>query len=59
MLEGLVNGGFCYAMPQKVRELFGDYGAAEKIALALAATFLLQKMQLFLGFDARGDHTML
>src|SRR6202030_2025210 len=57
--ERLVNCRLCYAALQKLGELLGNCRAAEKVTLPLAATFLLQKMQLFLGFHALGHHAML
>ena len=51
--------GFCYAAFQKLRELLGDHGTAKKVTLALAATFFLEKVQLFLGLHAFGDHAVL
>jgi len=50
---------FCYAAFQKLRELLGNYRAAEKVSLALAAAFSLEKMQLFLGLHALGDDAVL
>ena len=48
-----------YAAFQKLSQLLGNYGAAEKVALALAAIFLSQKMELFLGLHALGHYAVL
>jgi hypothetical protein len=50
---------FCYAAFQKPGELLGNYGAAEKVSLAFAATFFLKKVELFLGLHALGDYAVL
>lgn len=53
-----MHNRFCYAALQKFGELFGNYRTAEKVSLAFAASFFLQKMQLFLGLHALGDYAM-
>src|SRR3984885_7414389 len=58
-LEGLVHNRISYAAFQKLGELFSNYGAAKKVSLALAASFFLQKVELFLGLHALGDYAML
>lgn len=55
-ISGLVHHCLGYAAFQKLSELLGNYGAAEEITLALAATFLLQKMELFLGLHVLGHY---
>ena len=57
--ERLVNYGFCDAAFQKLSELLSNYGAAEEVTLAFTTTFFLEKVQLFLGLYAFGDHAVL
>ena len=56
---GLMDHRFRYATLQKLGELLGNYRAAGKVSLSLAASFLLQKVQLFFGLHALGHHAML
>jgi hypothetical protein len=54
-----VDYGFCYAAFQKLSELLSNYGTAEEVTLAFAATLFLEKVQLFLGLHAFGDHALI
>jgi hypothetical protein len=51
-----VDYGFCYAAFQKLSELLSNYGKAEEVTLAFA---VLEKVQLFLGLHAFGDHVLI
>src|ERR1700688_958732 len=48
-----------HPVPQQVRELVGGHGPAEEVALSLRAAPGSQEGELFLGFDALGNDTLL
>jgi hypothetical protein len=54
-----MNNVFSEARLQELGELFGNHRMAEKITLTLAATLLLQKVDLFACFHTFGDNTMM
>jgi hypothetical protein len=54
-----VHDGFGHARFQEFCELFRNHRVAEKEALSLAASFLLQEMQLLTGFHAFRNHSMI